>query len=382
MSIFNLSVFSPAARENPKQALYLPSPEKVSHLIFAYLLVLLAFMSLLTGCTDNLPNTQAQSSDKETAYETLTLNYQGTPSAVTYPELAEDLGYLAPIKLNYIGATISGPQDIQSVVTGDVDFGTAFNGAIIKLKATRIPIKAVIGSYGSDDKTPGSVYVLEDSPIRQPKDLIGKKIAVNALGAHAEFLIKEYLLRNGLTKEEVKNVELITIPPVNMEQVLRAKQVDAAVFIGIGGNTIKELATAKGGLRLLFTDVALFGNFTAGSYVFKENFIIKHPHTVEKLVAATAKAIEWARSTPREQVIARFKQIIAKRGRNENDEAVPYWKSTGIAATGGVILKSEFQPWIDMLVRDGQLKAGEVVAEDIYDNQFNPYFKPTPTKQP
>src|SRR5471032_3285989 len=54
------------------------------------------------------------------------LRYQGWTSKVLYPELAEDLGYLAPLKLKRVGNTNSGPQDIQAAVTGDVDFGGAF----------------------------------------------------------------------------------------------------------------------------------------------------------------------------------------------------------------------------------------------------------------
>ena len=60
--------------------------------------------------------------------ETMELRYQGWAGTVTLPELAEDLGYLAPVKLKWIGNTISGPQDIQTAATGSVDFGGAFNG--------------------------------------------------------------------------------------------------------------------------------------------------------------------------------------------------------------------------------------------------------------
>jgi ABC-type nitrate/sulfonate/bicarbonate transport system substrate-binding protein len=384
MSIFNSPTVSRTEdlfRENPYDQLFLPSPQKLSRFIFSYIFLMVIISAFLTGCSND--NDAAKTETSTSGYETLSLNYQGTPNAVTFPELAEDLGYLAPLKLNYIGSTVSGPQDIQSTVTGDTDFGTAFNGAIIKLKASHAPIKALIGSYGSDDDNPGSLYVAENSDIKAARDLIGKKIAVNALGAHAEFIIKEYLSRNGLTQDEINSVELITIPPLNMEQVLRNKQVDAVVFLGIGGNIIKDNALAKGGLRLLFTDVQLFGKFTAGSYVFREDFIAKNPNSVKKFVEGTAKAIEWARSTPREQVIARFKNIVAKRGRNEDESVLGYWKGTGIAQKGGVIADSEFQTWIDLLVRDGRLKAGDLHASDIYDNRFNPYYdtSKTPSKQ-
>src|SRR5262245_47454630 len=71
-------------------------------------------------------------------YETIELRYQGNNGTVMPVELAEDLGYLAPIRLNFVGSTVSGPASVQAVVTGDTDFGGAFNGAIIKLVAARV----------------------------------------------------------------------------------------------------------------------------------------------------------------------------------------------------------------------------------------------------
>src|SRR4051812_3634247 len=71
------------------------------------------------------------------------LRYMSAPGIVSPIELAEDLGYLAPLKLDYVSSTTSGPQSIQAVVTGDVDVGSAFNGAILKLIAAGAPIRAV-----------------------------------------------------------------------------------------------------------------------------------------------------------------------------------------------------------------------------------------------
>src|SRR5690349_7409150 len=125
--------------------------------------------------------------------EVTELRYQGSVGAVTLPELAADLGYLGNLKLKWVGNTISGPQDIQAATTGDVDFGGAFNGAIVKLAAAHAPIKAVIGYYGADKDAYIGYYVRGDSPIRTARDLIGKKIGVNTLGAHSEAVIKTYL---------------------------------------------------------------------------------------------------------------------------------------------------------------------------------------------
>ena len=301
--------------------------------------------------------------------EVTELRYQGSVGAVTLPELAEDLGYLGNVKLKWIGNTISGPQDIQAATTGDVDFGGAFNGAIVKLAAAKAPIKAVIGYYGADKDSYIGFYVLNDSPIKTARDLIGKKIGVNTLGAHSEAITKTYLTRAGLTSDEIKQVELVVVPPVNTEQSLRQGQIDVASL----GGTLRDKALARGGIRPLYTDFGLLGPFTAGSYVFRNDFIKKNPETVRTFVTGVAKAIEWSRTTPRETVIARFQAILTKRARNEDNTQLQYWKSYGVNGKGGLIEEQEFSTWVDWLTNAGELKGKDIKATDVYTNEFNPF---------
>lgn len=322
----------------------------------------------LFSCSREDASSPSNGIENET--EKTVLNYQSLAGFVTFPELAEELGYLGDLKLNYVGNIIGGPQDLQALVTGDVDVATAFNGAIVKLAASGIDIVSLVGSYGSDENTAIAFFVTEDSPIKTARDLIGKKISVNTLGAHSEFTIKEYLYRNGLTKKEVEKVELTVLPPVNSEQALRAGQVDVAQLNGI----LKDIALQRGGIRQLFADIDLFGDFTAGNYVVTRKFLTKNPNTVRKFTEGTARAIEWARNTPREEVVAKLSAIINKRGRNEDDRLVQFWKSTGIADKGGLITEKQYQQWIDWMVREGQLVPGKIKASDLIDNSFNPYL--------
>lgn len=303
------------------------------------------------------------------ASEAQELRYQGSVGAVTFPELAEDLGYLAPLKLKWIGNTISGPQDIQAAATGQTDFGGAFNGAIVKLIAAKAPIKAVVSYYGSDKNSYQGYYVLADSPLKSARDLIGKKIGMNTLGAHAEAVLKEYLKRGGLTPAEVKQVEPVVVPPVNTEQSLRQGQIEVAVL----GGVLRDKALERGGIRPLFTDVDLFGEFSAGSYVLTSQFIERNPGTTRKFVEATAKAIQWTQTHSRDEVVAKFKEIIAKRHRSEDATVVGFWKSSGVTAPGGVIAPLEFQRWIDWQEQEGSLKPGQVKAADVYTNAYNPF---------
>lgn len=330
------------------------------------LLSIITTLSILTACSsdDSAKKAGASSQDK-------VLQYQTNPGLVYPAELAEALGYLGDIKLEKVSDMIGGPESIQLTATGDIDFGFAFNGAIIKSYAQGVKIKSVVGAYGSDENTFMGFYTLEDSNIKTAKDLIGKKIGVNILGAHAEFAVKQFLRDNGLTEDEIKKVELVVVPATSAEQILRAGQIDVVQLSGIG----KERALENGGIRPIFKDIDLFGNFTAGEYFFTEKYIKENPDTVRTFVEGVAKAIEWARTTPREEVIAKFEEIIKAREGNETTENLKYWKSVGIAEEGGQIAEKEFQVWIDWLVNSGELKEGQVKAEDLYTNEFNPFAK-------
>lgn len=306
----------------------------------------------------------AQNADGKTV-----LRYQGSTGEVKMPELAEALGYFEKVKLEWVGDTTSGPQDIQSAATGDVEFGSAFNGAVVKLNAAGANITSVLSSYGADDAEYTGYYVLEDSPIRSARDLIDKKVGMNTLGAHHEFLTREWLAKEGLTTEEIKSVALTVVPPVNTEQALRDGQIDVAALNDI----YRESALERGGIRPLFTDKSLFGAFSYGSYVLRDDFIADNPEASADFVQGTARAIRWAQVTPLEEVLTKFREIVHQRKRNENTHAVDYWRSTGIPVAGGVIAERELQTWIDWLVRNGELEEGSLKASDLYTNEFNPY---------
>jgi ABC-type nitrate/sulfonate/bicarbonate transport system substrate-binding protein len=319
-----------------------------------------ALLLLLAACS------RASATKRSDGLETLVLRHQGYPTLVGFSELAEELGYLAPIRLEYTGTTISGPQSIQAAATGDTDFGGAFNGAIIKLIAAKVPVKALIAYYGTDEESFSGFYVLPDSPIKRGKDLIGKKIAVNTLGAHSEFCIREYLSREGLTPEQIKQVQMVVLPPGSSEQALREKQVDVAAMQTI----LYEKALPRGELRQLFSDHELFGDFNAGSLVMREDFIRDNPNTVRHFVRATARAIEWAESHPRDEVIARLEKAMKRRGKNEDASQLKYWKGTTVATPHGLMRDEDFQIWIDWLVKDGQLTPGQLQPRQLYTNAF------------
>jgi hypothetical protein len=85
--------------------------------------------------------------------------------------------------------------------------------------------------------------------------------ARSLVGAHAEFMVREYLRRGGLSKEQIKDVTLVVTPPVNAEQSLRLGLVDVAALSGV----MRDRALGGGGIRPLFTDRGLFGHFNSST---------------------------------------------------------------------------------------------------------------------
>jgi len=318
----------------------------------------------------------ASAGDAPAALEIAELRYQGWAATVTPPELAEELGYLAPLKLKWIGNTISGPQDIQAAVTGDVDFGGAFNGAIAKLVAAHARIKAVIAYYGADKDNATGLYVLDDSPIKSAHDLIGKKIGMNTLAAYQEYLLTDYLLRQGLSRDEIKDTTLVAAPPINLALLLRAKQLDATFLQDIA----RDKAVEQGGIRALTTDFGDYGALSLASYVLTDRFIEEKPNAARKFVEATAQAIEWARATPRDEVLERLRKIVRDRHRNEDTSVIDHWKSYGVAGRGGLIADREFATYVDWYVQVGQLRPGQVKPADLYTNRFNPFRSETASR--
>ncbi|MCR8657156.1 ABC transporter substrate-binding protein [Paenibacillus endoradicis] len=342
---------------------------KVRKRIIYALLLVITVVILLSACGKQAQGSETLQRDDDGK---AILRYQGSTGGVTLPELATYLGYFNNISLQWVGNVNGGPQDIQAAATNQTDFGSAFNGAIVKLRGSGAKITSVIGSYGTNEKEHLGIYVLEDSAIDGVEQLVGKSIAVNTLGAHAEFAIKDILRSAGLTDAQVKEVTLIVIPPINMEQSLRQKQVDAIMTSGM----IRELMIANGGVKKIASDYEQYGTFTAGSYVFRDSFIDQYPDVVRDFTQGVARAIDWLKVTPKEEVIATYTTIINDRQREENTNAVQYFISTSIDSDHGLLTEEDFARWLTWLIENGDLKEGSIKPSDVYTNEFNEFAAP------
>jgi ABC-type nitrate/sulfonate/bicarbonate transport system substrate-binding protein len=297
-----------------------------------------------------------------------TIRYQAVPGSLTPVEFASYLGYLPGLKIQQVGTVLGGPADIQGVATNSSDIGGAFNGSIVAAIAAGAQIKAVVGYYGSNNLTYGGVYVKSSSPIHTAKDLIGKSVGVNTLGANATEVVSLWLAKEGLTPSQIKQVNFVVVSPTSAAEALQTGRLDAA-FLSFA---TRQLALKTGGVRELMTDTGLLGPYTGGSDVLRTSFIQQYPKTATELVTGVAKAIHWLQVTPRATVIKTALKIAVLHGRNDGTW-IPSWRSQGVLETGAYIKPVDFTRWIQAMEISGQLKQGQVSLSRLYTNEFNPY---------
>lgn len=297
-----------------------------------------------------------------------TIRYQTGPGLINIAEMADALGYLPGIKLDNVGVVQGGPQAMQALATGQVDLAGAFVGAVANVVSNGTPIKAVIAYYGSNSKTYDEVLVKQGSAITKPQDLIGKKIAVNTLGAQAEALIDQWLTKSGLTADQISQVTLVPLPSINAEAALRNGQVDAALLNG----SLLTKALQGGGLTPLMKDTDIYGPYNGGSYEMTDSWLSAHPAVAKEFVGGMAKAIQYIDTHPKSQVLAVYDKWLTDHGQQDNVAALSTWESTGIATKGGTLSDADYTRWTAWLKQKGFIKS-DLAASSLYTNQYNPY---------
>lgn len=278
------------------------------------------------------------------------------------------------VKLERISGVQStgGTQTLQALLADNIDYGTSHWPAWINIIAAGGKIKAVVtGGVTTKETVSNGFVVLENSDIHSAKDLVGKRIAVNVLGAEADYVVRQYLKQNGLS---IDQVQLIVVPWAQQELMLRSGQVDVSASFSYG---YFGLASERGGLRELpgTRGYDIKGNNVASGQGFREDFIKKHPEAVRNFITAYEKTQRLVREEfvkDPERVRKAYADIAAEKGGNPKLAAYyrPGWSPDYPFATD-----KDIQYWLDVIEAEGKLKPGQLKPSDIYTHEYNSFFK-------
>jgi ABC-type nitrate/sulfonate/bicarbonate transport system substrate-binding protein len=287
------------------------------------------------------------------------MRYMPSHGGVSAHDLAQELGYFdsTGIVLESAGYASGGPESLMALAGGSIEIGSAATAAVLNAIIGGNDFVAAYPTNGINDKVQSIFYVLEDSPIQSVKDLLGKTVAVNTLGAHLDYTVREALHQNGLPAD---SANLVTVPGPQLEQVLRSSQVDVAAF-GYWQTTFEGAARQAGGLRAILDDTDVLGEIAGGFTVLRKDWVEDHPEAAQQFIRQSARALDYAREHPEEtrHIIAR---VLEERG--ENPGVAQYFAGFGVRP-GGLATERDIQFWIDVLVREGKLAEGKLKASDI-----------------
>ncbi|MBD2483599.1 ABC transporter substrate-binding protein [Planktothrix sp. FACHB-1365] len=207
--------------------------------------------------------------------------------------LAEDLGYYHNQPLKLIDYP-SGTEEVKAYRNGEIEgAGLSIDQALL-IASTQNNVKIITimdASHGAD-------VILGRPEITNIKALKGKRVGLEptALGS---FFIARALEKNGMS---VKDIEIVSLEPLEHERAYKQRQVDAVVTFGPAVPKILEA-----GAKVLFDSSQIPGEIL-DVIVVNTEAIANSPQTLQALVNGRFRALKYLEENPQAAAIK-----IAKR---------------------------------------------------------------------
>jgi NitT/TauT family transport system substrate-binding protein len=241
-----------------------------------------------------------------------------------------------------------------AVLSGDFQIG--FSNTISLLIAASQDLPVQIISQGvlagkTEEEAWADLLVLKDGPIKEPKDLEGKTIAVNTLKNICEVTIKASLEQEGVAVDKLKFAE---VPFPDMNPALEAGRVDGACVVEPFVSQGK--AGKARGIDPFYVRTA--PDLTVATYFTSTQYAEQNGDVVDRFVDAMNKSLTYAQSHPDEvrQVLLDYTEIPPEA---VEQIKLPVWrpdlneptieKLSELSLKYGLI---EEQPDLDELIRD------------------------------
>ncbi|PAW26552.1 sulfonate ABC transporter substrate-binding protein [Peribacillus simplex] len=181
------------------------------------------FMLIVSACGQEKNN--STSADAKESDKTIQIGYQkfGTLN------ILKSKGNLET-RLKEVGYTVdwtefpAGPQLLEALNVGSIDFGYTGEAPPIFAQAANAPLVYIANQPANPSGE--AIVVQKDSPIKNVKDLKGKKVGLNK-GSNVHYLLVKALEEAGLTLDDIQPVYL---PPADARAAFEGNQIDAWVI--------------------------------------------------------------------------------------------------------------------------------------------------------
>jgi NitT/TauT family transport system substrate-binding protein len=327
---------------------------KGSRLRIATLLLALACAAGAAGCGDDDGNGGGGGGGGEAGPTTLKVGV--IPIADVAPlYLGMKNGFFDEVQLKIDPQLAEGGAAITpAVLSGDFQIGFSNTISLLIAASQGLPVQIIsqgVLAGKTEEEAWADLLVLKDGPIKEPKDLEGKTIAVNTLKNICEVTIKASLEPEGVAVDTLKFTE---VPFPDMNAALESGRVDGACVVEPFVSQGK--AGKARGIDPFYVRTA--PDLTVATYFTSRQYAEQNGDVVDRFVEAMNKSLTYAQSHPDEvrQVLLDYTEIPPEA---VEQIKLPIWrpdlneptieKLSELSLKYGLI---EEQPDLDELIRD------------------------------
>ena len=215
-----------------------------------------------------------------------------------------------------------GAEVTAAVVSGDLDLGFAATEPLIVAKSKNLPVQIVTQgnqAAATEAEAWDGLLVPKDSPVRDPKDLEGKTIAVNALKSMPELCVRAVLDRQGV---DVAKVESSRSRSRRCRPRWMPKRVDAIAAV----EPFVTQSRGAGARDLGSYLTGLEPKLTVGTYFAGTPYIEQNEDVVKRFARAMNRSLDYTQAHPDEarEAVVGYTEIPAEVA---SKMKLPLWSS-------------------------------------------------------
>ena len=328
-------------------------------------LVTFALVSSLAGAAHG--QTPGQAVEKKQ----LTLAVGGKTALYYLPlTICERLGYFKEQGLDVtINDFRGGAQSLQALIGGSVDIVTGAYEHTIRLQAKGQAIRAVI-ELG---RFPGIVVGLRKeraASYKSAADLKGTKIGVSAPGSSTNFFVMYLMSKAGLKPSDASYIG-VGIGP-SAVAAMKKGEIDAISNLDPMMTKLEQEGDIKvvADSRTEEGTRAIFGGSNPAAVLYaRQDFIDKNPNTMQALVNAFYKTLQWLEKATPEQIAATVPEEYFLGDKALYVAAVkankPVYSLTGVIPAAGMKSAADM-----LLAFDDELKGASIDLAKTFDDRF------------
>jgi NitT/TauT family transport system substrate-binding protein len=219
---------------------------------------------------------------------------------------ALDAGFFARNGLENVQVTpaFNGGASMAAVAGGSSDICSAGAGVVAAAVLKGLPFTIIAdASLWNHNRHTNLLCTAMNSPIRNAKDLIGKKVAVNSLKNVPEAAMQAWLEKNGVDPNDVGFVEMAFSA---MAPLVQSGRVDAALI------TEPFLSAASGTVRAIASPYdAIATQYSITSYAATSQWVAQNRDVASRFALAIRQTAAWANSNPQlsGRILAKYTNI-------------------------------------------------------------------------